>query len=142
MRCLQCKSFNEDSAKFCHNCGAGLSKGEKKAEEPRAKLFGKTVKVLFYLDETGGVVVVGNPSKEEEAKHRKDGVVQPVKIDGGEGAAGEVKQSYMRFIKQLKNMFGEQYYDEQFANLDEVTLKKEYLRLLERMWQRWRVIKK
>ncbi len=142
MRCGQCKSFNEDSAKFCHNCGAGLGKEGEKDTSPKAKLYGKTVPVLFYLADKGAIGAIANPSKEEEKEHSGDGLIQQVRIAGGSGTASEVKQSYMRFIKQLKSMFGEEYYDEQFVNLEENMLKKEYLRLLERMWQRWRVIKK
>ncbi len=142
MRCAKCNSFNEDGPKFCHNCGAGLLGKETKDSVSKAELLGKSVRLLFFQDDNKQINVIANPDKKIEDKHDKDGVIQMVKIVGEGAANDQVKKSYLNFIKQMKSMFGEPYYDDQLAKLDEATLKKEYLRLLERMWERWRIIKK
>ena len=111
------------------------------AASPAEKLKGKTVDVLFY-EEGGKIQAVINPDKAEIAKHRDDGILQKVVVGGVDSAEGGAKQSYLRFIKQMTSMLGEPYYEDRLSHLDDTTLKKEYLRLLERMWERWRMIRK
>jgi hypothetical protein len=135
MRCHQCNHDNEIKAKFCSECGAELVRVSKR-ERPAAStlLFGKEVELLFWSEdpEFEQVSVIVNPTLDEVNRHKNDGILQKVMI-GTSADAGESAAMILPFIKQSKEYLGEEFDPGLYRGLPPSELKKEYLRLFERV---------
>jgi hypothetical protein len=135
MRCYQCGNDNEIKAKFCMECGAEMHREHKKEKPPvSARLYGKEVELLFWSEdpEFAQVEVIVNPTLDEVNRHRIDGIIQKVMI-GTTGDAGESAAMILPFIKQSMDYLGEDFDPTLYRGLPPSELKKEYLRLFERV---------
>jgi len=97
-------------------------------------LFGKEVELLFWSEdpEFEQVSVIVNPTLDEVQRHRHDGILQKVMI-GTSADAGESAAMILPFIKQSKEYLGEDFDPGLYRGLPSAELKKEYLRLFERV---------
>lgn len=132
MKCVRCGSENPPSDKFCGQCGMDLKAQPGEAPSVFARLLNREVRILFYFEDTRGEKISGivNPTLEEIEKYQDSGVVQTVRITPD---MGERPESILPFIKQSKEFLGEPYDEAQYRNWDTKTLKKEFLRLFERV---------
>jgi Double zinc ribbon len=136
MKCPRCGVKNDPKAKFCFDCGAELpANASEKVNEQlfnSAGLIGQEVQVLFYNDsfagKIGGIV---NPSPEQIARY-KNGVVQKVAIQAA-NAEDETAGTVLTFIKQSKEYLGEEYNENIYKSFSHSDLKREYLKLFERV---------
>jgi len=135
MKCHQCGTDSELKSKFCNECGAELQRTGKKEKSPvAARLFGKEVELLFWSEDPDyeQVSVIVNPTLEEVNRHRSDGILQKVMI-GTSSDAGESAAMILPFIKQSRDYLGEEFDPGIYRGLPPSELKKEYLRLFERV---------
>jgi len=133
MKCPRCGFKNDAKAKFCAECGAELS-NERVSEQQAgaAGLIGQEVQVLFYNDSfTGKIGGIVNPTPEQVGRY-KNGVVQKVVIQAA-NAEDETVGTVLTFIKQSKEYLGEDYNENAFKGFSHAELKKEYLKLFERV---------
>ncbi len=135
MKCFQCGIDNEIKSKFCAECGAELQR-ERRKDPPlvSGRLFGKEVELLFWSEDPDfeQLEVIVNPTLEEVSRHRQDGILQKVVI-GTSADAGESAAMIMPFIKQSREYLGEEFDPGLYRGLPASELKKEYLRLFERV---------
>ncbi|HVM32202.1 MAG TPA: zinc ribbon domain-containing protein [bacterium] len=133
MKCPRCGFKNDAKAKFCAECGAELS-NERVSEQQAgaAGLIGQEVQVLFYNDSfTGKIGGIVSPTPEQVGRY-KNGVVQKVVIQAA-NAEDETVGTVLTFIKQSKEYLGEDYNENAFKGFSHAELKKEYLKLFERV---------
>ncbi len=134
MKCPRCGVKNDPKAKFCSDCGAEMPASEKVNEQlfNSAGLIGQEVQVLFYNDSfTGKIGGIVNPSPEQISRY-KNGVVQKVAIQAA-NAEDETVGTVLTFIKQSKEYLGEDYNENGYKGFSHADLKKEYLKLFERV---------
>jgi Double zinc ribbon len=131
MKCPRCGAKNDPKNKFCSECGGELQSISEQAFNS-AGLIGHEVEVLFFNDtfsnKIGGIV---NPSPDQIGRY-KHGIVQKVVIQ----AATEVDETagtVLTFIKQSKEYLGEDYNENTYKSFSHADLKKEYLKLFERV---------
>lgn len=134
MKCAQCGTKNDPKNKFCFECGAELvAEVEEFPVQATNNLYGKEVEVLFYQeplsDKIGGIV---SPTSEQKMKYRKDGVVQHVVIESPH-AVDDTFAAVLAFIRQSKDYLGEEFHESHYLSYDIKDLKKEYLKLFERV---------
>lgn len=134
MKCSQCNTVNEVKNKFCFECGALLpSEVEEMTVQVTNNLYGKEVEVLFYQepmsDRIGGFV---SPTPEQKMRYRKDGVVQTIIIESPH-AGDDTFATVMTFIRQSKEYLGESFSEASYLGHSLPDLKKEYLKLFERV---------
>jgi hypothetical protein len=134
MKCPQCSTVNDSKNKFCYECGAEMvPEVEEFAVQATNALFGKEVEVLFYQeplsDRIGGFV---SPTNEQKMKYRKDGVVQRITIETPH-ASDDTFAAVLAFIRQSKDYLGEEFHEAHYLGFDLKELKKEYLKLFERV---------
>jgi hypothetical protein len=135
MKCATCGAKNEPKAKFCAECGTAiaLTPGDKPLTAI-SELFGKEVEVLFFIENfTGKVTGIVNPSSDQIGRYR-EGIIQkvlietPVTTDSDENIG-----ALLTFIRQSKEYLGEKYDEGNFRNYSTSDLKKEYLKLFEKI---------
>jgi hypothetical protein len=134
MKCPQCSTTNDIKNKYCYECGAELvTEVEEFPVQVTSNLFGKEVEVLFYQeplsDRIGGFV---SPTSEQKMKYRKDGVVQRIIIESPH-ATDDTFAAVLAFIRQSKEYLGEEFHEAHYLSFDLKSLKKEYLKLFERV---------
>lgn len=133
MKCGQCGNENPPEDKFCGECGADLQIELRKEKLAVAKLLDREVNVLFFFenleeDRVGGIV---NPTPEQIGKYQEYGVLQTVRI--GKNEAGERPDMILPYIRQSKEFLGETYDESTYRGWDVKSLKKEYLKLFEKV---------
>jgi hypothetical protein len=135
MKCGQCGTRNDPKSKFCRECGIEL------ATHPNSQpltsvseLYGKTVEVLFFLENfTGKISGIVNPTEDQVGRYR-EGVLQKVVIETpSTNEADESIGAILTFIRQSKEYLGEGYNESSYRNSSVADLKKEYLKLFEKI---------
>lgn len=130
MKCGRCGAELSDKNKFCPECGFDL-----KIDQSVAQLYGQEVEVLFFFDPTsssGLVTGIVNPTLEQYQSHQANGVVQRVVV-GAQSGNVESTASVLSFIKKSLEFLAEPYEEERYRHLSLPEMKKEYLRLFERV---------
>jgi hypothetical protein len=136
MKCVNCGANNSSHNKFCKECGKDLKNHPEHASAViNSELYGKEVDVIFYIDpSTGKITGLVNPTDELASKVRKDGVRQRVTIDAPDNVVtDETAGAVLSFIRQSKEFLGEEYDESNYRNIPVPELKKEYLKLFERV---------
>jgi hypothetical protein len=97
-------------------------------------LYGKEVEVLFFIENfTGKVSGIVSPTEDQIGRYR-EGIIQkvlietPVTTDSDENIG-----ALLTFIRQSKEYLGEKYDEGNFRNYSTTDLKKEYLKLFEKI---------
>ena len=134
MKCGRCGIKNDMKAKFCVECGSELSFEAKRLTVTGvSELYGKEVEVLFFVDPNGEVSGIVNPSEDQVSRHR-EAVLQKVVIETPAAAApDENVGALLTFIRQSLEYLGERYDEGHYRHYSINDLKKEYLRLFERI---------
>lgn len=135
MKCYRCGNENEIKAKYCVECGAEMQRSRPREKSHITKqLFGKEVELLFWSADPAfeQVSVIVNPTLEEVHRHQDDGILQKVMI-GTTSDAGESAALILTFIKQSREYLGEEFDPSLYRGVPPSELKKEYLRLFERV---------
>ncbi len=135
MKCAQCGTKNDPQSKFCRECGADLQgKPKSSAATPVSELYGKEVEVLFFIESFSGKITgIVNPSEDQITRYR-EGILQRVVIETpSETGADENIGAVLTFIRQSKEYLGEKYNENEYRNFSTADLKKEYLKLFERI---------
>ena len=136
MKCSNCQANNAAHNKFCKECGQPLTNhSAHPMPVSNSELYGKEVEVLFYIDpSTGKITGLVNPTEELASKVKKDGVRQRVTIEAPDNVVSDADAgTVLTFIRQSKEFLGEDYDESNYRNLSVVELKKEYLKLFERV---------
>ena len=136
MKCSNCHTRNDSQNKYCKACGQDLkSHPDYSPAISNSELYGKEVDVLFYVDKaTGKILGYVNPTEEQIGRYKKDSVVQTVTVEApGDVVADENSGAILSFIRQSKEFLGEDFDDSTYRNYSVQDLKKEYLRLFERV---------
>jgi len=130
MKCGRCGYQADDSSKFCPECGFDLQ-----MDQTAARLYGQEVDVLFFYDHVNTEKVTGivNPTLDQLDRHKLHGVVQKVLIGSAVSGTDENANAVLPFIKKSLEFLAEPYDEERFRHLSLPELKKEYLRLFERV---------
>ncbi len=135
MKCTQCGTKNDPQSKFCKECGADLQgKPKPPAVTAISELYGKEVEVLFFIEGFSGKITgIVNPSEDQIGRYR-EGILQRVVIDTpSESGTDENIGAVLTFIRQSKEYLGEKYNESDYRNSSTADLKKEYLKLFERI---------
>jgi hypothetical protein len=135
MKCEQCGTKNDPQSKFCKECGVDLqSPAEQQTVTTISELYGKEVEVLFFIENfTGKISGIVNPSEDQIGRYR-EGIIQKVTIEApGGNATEEGVGAILTFIRQSKEYLGEEYNEGNYRTFSPADLKKEYLRLFERI---------
>jgi hypothetical protein len=135
MKCTQCGFKNEVTNRFCGQCGKELlAHPDSIAVTTLSELYGKDVDVLFFIENfTGKITGIVNPTEDQIGRYR-DGVLQKITIQSGVNPANdETVGTILTFIRQSKEYLGEPYNENNYRNFPTTELKKEYLRLFERI---------
>lgn len=135
MKCGHCGAKNDMKSKFCSECGGELA--VKAGSQPLtsiSELYGKETEVLFFIENfTGKISGIVNPTEDQIGRYR-EGILQkvtietPVAIESDENIG-----AILTFIRQSKEYLGEKYDEGSFRNYSTVDLKKEYLKLFEKI---------
>jgi hypothetical protein len=133
MKCGRCGLEIPDKTKFCPECGFDL-----KIDQSVALLYGQEVEVLFFFEtgSDGKISGVVNPTLDQFQNHQLHGVLQRVLIGShpmGSLGSNENASSILSFIKKSLEFLAEPYDEERYRHLSLPDLKKEYLRLFERV---------
>jgi hypothetical protein len=135
MKCAQCGTKNEPGSKYCKECGIELQASSvAPVLTAISELFGKEVEVLFFIENfTGKISGIVNPSEDQIGRYR-EGYLQKVLIETPSGSdPDENIGALLTFIRQSKEYLGESYNENQYRNSSTADLKKEYLKLFERI---------
>jgi hypothetical protein len=135
MKCNQCGAKNDPQSKFCKECGADLqSKVKGPAVSGISELYGKEVEVLFFTENFSGKITgIVNPTEDQIGRYR-EGILQRVVIETpSTSEPDENIGAVLTFIRQSKEYLGEKYHEGQYRNYSTTDLKKEYLKLFERI---------
>jgi hypothetical protein len=135
MKCGRCGTKNESASKFCKECGEDLqANGQAAPIVSVSELYGKEVEVLFFIENyTGKVTGIVNPSEEQIGRYR-EAVLQRVTIEAVVPMeTDENIGAILTFIRQSKEYLGEKFNEGQYRNFSPAELKKEYLKLFERI---------
>ena len=136
MKCSKCDAKNDAQSKFCKQCGAELkAQPEMQLVNTSAEMVGKDVLVLFFIDPFSGKISgIVNPTDDQLARYQKVSIVQKVTIQGADDeTAGEGIGAILSFIRQSKDFLGEDYNETFYRAHSIADLKKEYLKLFERV---------
>lgn len=135
MKCAQCGFKNDAKSRYCSQCGAELyAHSDDQSATTLAELYGKEVDVLFFIENfTGKISGIVNPSEDQIGRYR-EGIVQRVAIESGtNNATDETVGTLLTFIRQSKEYLGDKFEESQYRNFSPHDLKKEYLKLFERI---------
>ncbi len=141
MKCPHCGAKNDAGNKVCKDCGFALKpQTENSSSTTVTELLGKDVEVLFFTDSfTGKISGIVNPSQDQILRY-KDGILQHVTISTGvSGVTDEMAGTLLTFIRQSKDYLGENFNENNYRSWSTVELKKEYLRLFEKIFLRAKV---
>lgn len=138
MKCSNCHSNNAAHNKFCKECGQPIineSSHKNSAVKENSELYGKEVEIVFYIDPTSGKITgLVNPTDELAGKIKKNGVRQRVTIEPPDNVVMDTDAgTVLAFIRQSKDFLGENYDEADYRNIPVAELKKEYLKLFERV---------
>jgi hypothetical protein len=130
MKCGRCGVELSEKIKFCPECGFDL-----KIDQSIAMLYGQGVEVIFFFDtaDSGKITGIVNPTLEQYQAHQAHGVVQRVVIGTHAMGGDESTSTVLPFIKKSLEFLAEPYEEERYRHLSLPDLKKEYLRLFERV---------
>lgn len=122
-------------AKFCSECGGDLA--AKSGSHPLtaiSELYGKEVEVLFFIENfTGKISGIVNPTEDQIGRYR-EGILQKILIDAPiTTESDENVGALLTFIRQSKEYLGDKYDESNFRNYSTADLKKEYLKLFEKI---------
>ena len=134
MKCSQCGTKNEPKAKFCIECGIDLTGAAgSQSFSAISELYGKEVEILFFIENfTGKISGIVNPSEDQIGRYR-EGMLQKVVIESPNNANDENVGAILTFIRQSKEYLGEEFNESNYRNHVPADLKKEYLKLFERI---------
>jgi hypothetical protein len=136
MKCGKCGTKNDPKSKFCSECGIDLqSHPHSQALTGISELYGKEVEILFFIENfTGKVTGIVNPTEDQIGRYR-EGVLQKVVIEtpAGTAEADENIGALLTFIRESKEYLGEKFNENLYRNSTPAELKKEYLKLFERI---------
>jgi hypothetical protein len=135
MKCPQCGFKNDIKSRFCSQCGAELlAAADAQSTTALAELYGKEVDVLFFIENfTGKISGIVNPTEDQIGRYR-EGVLQRVTVESGtNNATDETVGTILTFIRQSKDYLGEEFNETQYRTFAPKELKKEYLKLFERI---------
>jgi hypothetical protein len=99
-----------------------------------SELYGKEVDILFFIENfTGKVSGIVNPTEDQIGRYR-EGIIQKVIIETPVTTeSDENVGALLTFIRQSKEYLGEKYDEGNFRNYSVTDLKKEYLKLFEKI---------
>jgi hypothetical protein len=98
-----------------------------------SELYGKEVEILFFIENfTGKISGIVNPSEDQIGRYR-EGMLQKVVIESPNNANDENVGAILTFIRQSKEYLGEEFNESNYSNHAPADLKKEYLKLFERI---------
>ena len=135
MKCSQCGAKSEPNSKFCRECGTAFNSNPKSPSlSAVSELYGKEVDVLFFIEGfTGKIAGIVNPTDDQIVRYR-EAVRQKVSIENPSNIeTDENIGALLTFIRQSKEYLGEAYNENQYRNFSTVDLKKEYLKLFEKI---------
>ncbi len=135
MKCGQCGTKNDPQNKFCSECGTDLkSHPRSQVSTGLSELYGKEAEILFFIESyTGKISGIVNPSEDQLVRYR-EGVRQKVVIETPSSSeTDENVGALLTFIRQSKEYLGEKYNESLYRNSTPAELKKEYLKLFERI---------
>ncbi len=141
MKCSHCGAKNDASQKVCKDCGFALhSQSDTQTTTTVSELIGKDVEVLFFTDSfTGKISGIVNPSQDQIYRY-KDGLLQHVTISTGvSSVSDEMAGTLLTFIRQSKDYLGENFNENNYRSWSTAELKKEYLRLFEKIFLRAKI---
>jgi hypothetical protein len=136
MKCGACNTKNDSHSKYCKECGQELKSNPEYSQPVKnSELYGKEVEVLFYLDKSiGKISGFVNPTEDQINRYKKDSILQVVTVLApGDVTADENAGTILSFIRQSKEFLGEDYDESYYRKYSGMELKKEYLRLFERV---------
>ncbi len=138
MKCGNCHANNAAHNKFCKECGQPLipsTSRDNSVVTENSELYGKEVEIIFYIDPTTGKITgLVNPTEELASKIKKNGVRQRVTIEPPDNVVSDTDAgTVLTFIRQSKDFLGEEYDEADYRNISVAELKKEYLKLFERV---------
>ncbi len=135
MKCVHCGTINEHKNMYCGKCGASLPSevgGEPTTQA--SELYGREVDLLFFLEKyTGKISGIVNPSEDQFGRYREGIRMRFVIEPGSDSSNQEEVGALLSFIRQGQEYLGEKFDANQHRGLSVSQLKKEYLRLFERM---------
>jgi len=136
MKCGNCGTKNEPKNKFCSDCGTDLQShpDSQAVSTTLSELFGKEVDVLFFLENyTGKISGIVNPSHDQIGRYR-DGILQRITIETpAPNDPDENIGAVLTFIRESKEYLGEKYEESYYRSFTTRDLKKEYLKLFEKI---------
>ena len=135
MKCGLCGFKNDPKNKFCVECGASLSfSSNTQPLSAISELYGKEVEVLFFIENFSGKISgIVNPTEDQIGRYR-EGIIQKVIIETPVVSESDDNiGALLTFIRQSKEYLGEKYEESNFRNYSIKDLKKEYLKLFERI---------
>ena len=136
MKCGNCGSKNDPKNKFCSECGTDLQgHPDSQALTTLSELYGKEVEVLFFLESYSGKISgIVNPTEDQVNRYR-EGIRQRVFIEApvSGGETDENIGAVLTFIRQSKEYLGEKYDEGHYRSFSTTDLKKEYLKLFEKI---------
>jgi hypothetical protein len=136
MKCSKCDAKNDANSKFCKECGAELrQQPELQLVNTNAELLGKEVVVIFFIEPFSGKISgIVNPTEDQLTRYQKTSIAQRVTIQGADEETGsEGVGAILSFIRQSKEFLGEDYNESFYRTHTIPELKKEYLKLFERV---------
>lgn len=136
MKCSKCEAKNDANSKFCKECGAELHpQPDLQLVNANAELIGKEVLVLFFFEPFSGKISgIVNPTDDQLTRYQKTSIAQRITIQGAdEDSGGEGIGAILSFIRQSKEFLGEDYTENFYRTHTIPELKKEYLKLFERV---------
>jgi hypothetical protein len=96
-------------------------------------LYGQEAEVLFFSDSDGRITGIVNPTLEQFHSQQAHGIVQRVIIGAHSVSGEESPATVLPFIKKSLEFLAEPFDEDRYRHLNLVDLKKEYLRLFERV---------
>ena len=135
MVCGKCGTQNDSTSKFCKSCGVELGvQTSSQSANTLSELYGKEVEVLFFIENfTGKVSGIVNPSEDQIGRYR-EGLLQRVTIEApSSNPSDESVGAILTFIRQSKEYLGEEFHEVHYNSFSLPDLKKEYLKLFERV---------
>lgn len=135
MKCGQCGTKNDPKSKFCRECGTDLQgHPDSRPLTTISELYGKEVEVLFFIENfTGKISGIVNPTEDQISRYR-EGILQKISIETPvTSESDENIGAVLTFIRQSKEYLGENYNESHYRNFTTTDLKKEYLKLFEKI---------
>ncbi len=135
MKCAHCGTINEPKNIHCVKCGAHLPSDAKHAHTASvSELYGKEVDLLFFMEKyTGKISGIVNPSEDQFGRYREGVRMKYVIESSSDSSHDEEVAALLTFIRQGQEYLGEKYDANYYHSFSTADLKKEYLRLFERM---------